>query len=177
MNFESFISNKKLFLIRGIIALILGMLLVFYPSSTVGMIIKLIAAFLLAAGVSTLLFAYNSSGRVWKNIPAMVIVNVVVYMLFGLVLFSYPTFFLRLIAFLFGAVLLVCGLTQIGGLFYASRTSKVHIGFYMLPLIITISGVVLFFAPGLSVNMLTIIFGAEILLYGISELLTAWRLR
>ena len=55
------------------------MLLVFYPSSTVGMIIKLIAAFLLAAGVSTLLFAYNSSGRVWKNIPAMVIVNVVVY--------------------------------------------------------------------------------------------------
>ena len=71
----------------------------------------------------------------------------------------------------------MCGLTQIGGLFYASRTSKVHIGFYMLPLIITISGIVLFFAPGLSVNMLTIIFGAEILLYGISELLTAWRLR
>ena len=117
MNFESFISNKKLYLVRGIIALILGVLLVFYPSSTVGMIIKLIAAFLLVAGVSTLLFAYNSSGRVWKNIPAMVIVNVVVYMLFGLVLFSYPTFFLRLIAFLFGAVLLVCGLTQIGGLF------------------------------------------------------------
>lgn len=179
MNLEYFISNRTASVVKGIVSAVLGALLLFYPSFTSGLIIKFIAAFLIAAGLSALLFAYrsNSSGSKGSNIPVMVWVNVIIYVAFGLMVFIYPNFFLGLIAFLFGGVLIVCGLMQVVGLYYASKSTKVKGGLYILPAIITLAGIVLFFAPGFSTRVLTMIFGGAILLYGISELLAVWNLR
>ncbi|MDO4736472.1 MAG: DUF308 domain-containing protein [Bacteroidia bacterium] len=179
MNLVYFISNRTTSVIKGIVAVILGAFLLFYPSFTSGLIIKLIAAFLIAAGLSALLFAYrsNSSGGKGNNIPVMVWINVIIYVVFGLLVFIYPNFFLGLIAFLFGGVLIVCGVMQMVGLYYASKSTKINAGLYILPTIIALSGFVLFFAPGFSTRVLTMIFGGAILLYGVSELLAVWNLR
>ncbi len=177
MKLEYFISNRKSSVTRGVVAAVLGAFLLFYPSFTSGLIIKLIAAFLIATGLATLLFAYNSSNGEGKKIPPMVVVNVVIYLIFGLLIFLYPNFFLGLIAFLFGGVLLVCGVSQIVGLIFTAKSTKVHAGLYIMPTIIALSGIILFFAPGFSTRVLTMIFGAEILLYGVSELFTVWNLK
>lgn len=177
MNFVYFFSDRRTSLLRGVVAAVLGCFLLFYPSFTSGLIIKLIAAFLIATGLATLLFAYRSLEGENKTLPTMVIINVTIYLVFGILIFVYPNFFLELIAFLFGAVLLVCGISQIAGLVMAAKSLKVQAALYFMPVIITVSGIVLFFAPGLSTKVLTMIFGAEVLLYGISELFTAWKLK
>ena len=46
-----------------------------------------------------------------------------------------------------------------------------------MPVAITVCGIALFFSPKASTEMLTMIFGAAIALYGVSELVAVWKLR
>ena len=48
---------------------------------------------------------------------------------------------------------------------------------YVVPVAITICGIALFFSPRASTEMLTMIFGGAVALYGISELAAVWKLR
>ena len=101
----------------------------------------------------------------------------IVYVLFGLLVFLFPGFFLSLIAFLFGGVLLIAGLSQVIGLYQSSKYAPVGGGMYIVPVAITVCGIALFFSPRASTEMLTMIFGAAVALYGISELVAVWKLR
>lgn len=177
MGFGYYVTNRTTSGARGIITLLMGCCLLFWPGFTSGLIVKLIAGFLLTIGCITLFSAIMAASRTNSPLPVIVIINVVVYLAFGLLVFLFPNFFLGLIAFLFGAVLLIAGISQIIGLYQGSRYSPISGGMYIIPVAITICGIALFFSPRASTEMLTMIFGAAIALYGISELAAVWKLR
>lgn len=176
MKFGYYVTNRSASVLRGLLTLVLGCALLFWPGFTAGLIVKLIAAFLLATGLITLVFAFNAASKTHTTIPVMVGVNVAVYTIFGLLVFLFPNFFLSLIAFLFGAILLVAGVTQIINLYMGSKYVAVSGGMYIIPAIITLCGVALFFTPRASTELLTMIFGAAMALYGAEELYGAWKL-
>ena len=177
MGFGYFVTNRTSSVVRGILTLLFGGCLLIWPGFTAGLIVKLIAGVLVAIGMVTLLSAVKAASQTKSAIPVLVALNVGVYLIFGLLVFLFPTFFLSLIAFLFGGVLLVAGLSQVIGLYQGSKFAPVGGGMYIIPVAITICGIALFFSPRASTEMLTMIFGAAVALYGISELVAAWKLR
>lgn len=177
MGYGYFITGRTTSVLRGVITLLLGCCLLFWPGFTAGLIVKLIAGFLLTIGFITLFTSLVAASKTNSPIPVIIMLNVAVYIVFGLLVFLFPNFFLGLIAFLFGAVLLVAGISQIVGLYQGSKYSKLSGGMYIIPVAITVCGIALFFSPKASTEMLTMIFGAAVSMYGISELLAAWKLR
>lgn len=177
MSLGYFVTGRGSSVLRGILTLLLGASLLCWPGFTSALIVKLIAGFLLALGVITLLTAVSAASRTKSPVPALVAINVGVYLVFGLLVFLFPSFFLGLIAFLFGAVLLVAGVSQLSGLWQARQVAHVAPALYILPVAITVCGITMFFSPGRSTQVLTMIFGAAVLLYGISELVSVWKLR
>ena len=177
MGLEFYVTNRTSSVARGVLTLVLGVCLLIWPGFTSGLIVKLIAGFLLAIGVVTLVSAMMAASRTKSAIPVLVALNVAVYLIFGLLVFLFPGFFLSLIAFLFGGVLLIAGLSQIIGLYQSSKYAPVGGGMYIVPVVITICGIALFFSPRASTEMLTMIFGGAVALYGISELAAVWKLR
>lgn len=177
MGFNYFVTGRTTSVLRGAVTLIMGCCLLLWPGFTAGLIVKLIAGFLLAIGFITLATALLGASKTNSPVPMIIVMNVLVYLVFGLLVFLFPNFFLGLIAFLFGAVLLVAGITQIVGLYQGSRYTKLSGGMYVIPVAITVCGIALFFSPKASTEMLTMIFGAAVALYGVSELVAAWKLR
>lgn len=177
MRFGYYVTNRGASVLRGVITLVLGVALLVWPGFTAGLIVKLIAAFLLAAGTITLIFALNAASKTQNPIPFMIGLNVAVYLILGLLVFLFPNFFLNLIAFLFGAVLFIAGISQIINLYMGSKYGYISGGMYVIPIIISICGIALFFTPKASTEALTMIFGGAIALYGASELAAVWRLR
>ena len=177
MGLGFYVTNRTSSVARGVLTLIMGVCLMVWPGFTSGLIVKLIAGFLLAIGVVTLVSAMMAASKTKSAIPVLVALNVAVYLLFGLLVFLFPGFFLSLIAFLFGGVLLIAGLSQVIGLYQSSKYAPVGGGMYIVPVAITICGIALFFSPRASTEMLTMIFGGAVALYGISELVAVWKLR
>lgn len=162
--------------VRGLLALALGVCLLLWPDRMAGLIVKVIAAFLLAVGMLTLVLAWRAN-REDKGMPVFTMVNVGVNLVFGLLLFLFPNFFLGIIMFLFGAVLLFFGAGQLANLLRSRRYAAVPWGMYVVPALVTVCGIVLFFDPFSTVAVLTAFFGACLAVYGLSELYAAWRLR
>lgn len=177
MGLGFYVTNRTSSVARGVLTLLLGVCLLVWPGFTSGLIVKLIAGFLLAIGVVTLVSAMMAASKTKSAIPVLVALNVAVYLLFGLLVFLFPGFFLSLIAFLFGGVLLIAGLSQVIGLYQSSKYAPVGGGMYIVPVAITVCGIALFFSPRASTEMLTMIFGGAVALYGISELVAVWKLR
>ena len=177
MGLGFYVTNRTSSVARGVLTLLLGVCLLVWPGFTSGLIVKLIAGFLLAIGVVTLVSAMMAASKTKSAIPVLVAINVAVYLLFGLLVFLFPGFFLSLIAFLFGGVLLIAGLSQVIGLYQSSKYAPVGGGMYIVPVAITVCGIALFFSPRASTEVLTMIFGGAVALYGISELVAVWKLR
>ena len=177
MGFGFYVTNRTSSVVRGVLTILFGGCLLIWPGFTAGLIVKLIAGVLVAIGAVTLLSAVRAASQTNSAIPVLVALNVGVYLIFGLLVFLFPNFFLSLIAFLFGGVLLVAGLSQVIGLYQGSKYAPVGGGMYIVPVAITICGIALFFSPRASTEMLTMIFGGAVALYGISELVAVWKLR
>ena len=139
MGLGFYVTNRTSSVARGVLTLVLGVCLLVWPGFTSGLIVKLIAGFLLAIGVVTLVSAMMAASKTKSAIPVLVALSVAVYLIFGLLVFLFPGFFLSLIAFLFGGVLLIAGLSQIIGLYQSSKYAPVGGGMYVVPVAITIS--------------------------------------
>ncbi len=171
------VTNKTYSITRGLITLLVGVCFLLWPSSIAPFIVKIIAAFLLAIGLISLVFALNTKPQGGKGSGFLPIMNVIVYLVLGLLIFVFPNFFLNLLAILFGIVMLVAGISQIANLYAGRKYVQVSGGLYIIPIIITVCGLVLLFSPDASIEFLTILFGVALLLYGVSEFGQAWQFR
>lgn len=182
------LTNRTYSIIRGVAFLLLGIALLFWPDSMLNLIVKVIAAFLIAIGIVSLYFNIKankeaekeeSDGKSGSNdiFRTFATLNVAIYLFFGLLIFIFPGFFVSILVFLFGAILLLLGIGQFVNLFISGRHISVPAYFYVIPAIITISGIILFFQPFTAKNVLTMFFGGCVAGYGIVEIISGWMLR
>ena len=182
MNVIYSITNRTYSVVRGILILALGVALLLWPESMLNIIVKLIAAFLIAAGLVTLYFTSSAKKEEEKRgeksiLSAFAILNIAVYLSFGILIFIFPSFFVSILVFLFGAILLLLGIGQLVNLFLSGRHTKLSGYLYIVPVVVTICGIILFFQPFTAKNVLTMFFGGCLAGYGATELLSAWVLR
>lgn len=160
---------------RAIIALAGGLILVIWPEAVKNSIMIILGGLILAVGLVSLILSYT--GKWKKEKVPLLLLNSIVDIAFGLVLIIFPKFFTGLIMFVFGLVLLIFGLGEIINLFRTAKVVRVPWPLYVGPALTLILGIVMFFFPSESGNVLFILFGATMLLYSVSEFASTYTIR
>ena len=159
--------------LRAVIALAIGIMMVLRPDNALTTVVKVIAAFILASGIVSLIVGLKEKKN--GSLPLMSF-NAVVDVIIGLVLFSFPGFVAKFIIYLIGFVLLGFGIMQIVALVSAKRVTGFGMGAFILPIIVTLIGGFLLFNP-FAESVMVMIAGAAIIVYGASELFSSWKMK
>lgn len=159
--------------LRALIALAVGIMMVVNPGEALTAVVKVIAAFLLASGLVSLIVGLRNKKD--GSLPLMSF-NALVDVLLGLFLFVFPGFVAKFMIYLIGFALLAFGVVQILALASARKMTGLGFGAFVLPIIVTLVGGFILFNP-FAESVMVMITGAALVVYGASELLSSWRMK
>ena len=167
-------KNKFSGLLRALIAIAIGVVMVVSKTDAMVLAVRIVAAFLLASGVVSLVVGYKNKQN--NQLPLMG-VNGVVDIIIALLVFSFPTFVAGLIVYLIGFALLAFGLFQLIALASANRVMKVGLGAFIMPVLVLLAGAFLLVRPTFIGTAVGTVAGIALIVYGVSELLSTWKMR
>ncbi|MDR0332078.1 MAG: DUF308 domain-containing protein [Dysgonamonadaceae bacterium] len=156
------------FILRAISAILLGVLLIWIPKSAILYIVIAIGIFFILPGAISLIAYFTSGKEKRQDMPFLF--TAIGSLLFGILLVSIPGFFVTVLMFLLGLIILFGAIEQIVTLIRARKFANVSIGFYVIPFLILIAGVLVLLNPFKTAETLFILIGITCLVYGIMEL-------
>ncbi|MBR3896335.1 MAG: DUF308 domain-containing protein [Bacteroidaceae bacterium] len=170
-------SGIALALMRGITALLIGGLLVFWSQSAVLYLIMVIGCLFLIPGLFSLLTYYRKvspEGTRRFGWPQVLGVGSI---LFGLCLIVSPEFFEMSLMYALGIILSYAGLSEIIQLVAARQWVRVPGAFYVTPVLVMLTGIFILFNPIETANIPFIILGIGCIVYGISDMVNIVKFR
>lgn len=159
--------------IKGICAVIMGVLLVTWPETAILYLVIAIGAMFLVPGVVAVLNYIFKSREQGAMFPIVSVGS----MLFGLWLMISPAFFVGILMYVLGAVLVFAGISQIMQLVNARGWTQVAFGYYVMPVLILIAGLVVLLNPFAAATVPFIILGVSSIVYGITDIINGIRFR
>lgn len=157
------ISNSFL---RTICALVIGLVLVMFPNEAGDYFVITIGVVFLIPSLLSIIGYFAMSAEERRRLP----IEGIGSLLFGLWLVIMPGFFADLLTFVLGFILVLGGVQQIASLSAARRWMPVRAGFYVIPVLILIAGLVALFNPTGVRSTAFIIIGVTSIIYAVSEL-------
>ncbi len=169
-------KTSNINILRGILSLGLGFVLIMWPEAAIIYMIMVIGACFLLPGIYSII-GYFMRDKEAETASPMFPLDGLGSLLLGAWLLITPHFFVNILMYLLGAILLLAGIQQLSQLFKARKWTKVPFLFYVLPSLIFIAGLVMLIYPmDVIANTLTI-FGIAIAFYGANELLNWYKFR
>ena len=159
-------------LVLGVVTLVLGLILTFYPSVTVNVIGVLLGLLVIVSGLFHLIrvFGDNEAHRVWMGISGLLLVVI------GVVLLRHLHLSVALIGLIIGISWIVQGVTALIVSF--SGGSREGRGWWIFFGIVSlIGGVVITAVPVESVTALAVLVGIWFIVQGLFEIVGAFMLR
>lgn len=151
--------------LRMVCALILGLILVLFPNEAGNYLV-------ITVGVAFLLPSLLGLVAYWtRQVHGRFPIEAVGSLLFGLWLVVMPGFFADFLTFVLGFILLMGGVQQVAALMAARSWMAVPVGFFVVPVLILLAGLLALFNPTGTRSTAFIIIGIASLLYAFSELL------
>ena len=167
------INNSVL---RSAFAMILGFVLVLWPEAAVTYLVITIGICFIIPGIFSLL-NYFTREKVEGEPSPMFPIDGAGSILFGAWLVIMPEFFVNILMYILGALLVIAGVQQIAMLVSARKWSMVPFGFYVMPALILLTGIMIIAYPfGAAANTF-VIFGVASIFYGIIELINWYKFR
>lgn len=160
---------------RAIVAMLVGLLLLFWPDVVARSIVIVIGALLTLIGIFSFVFACKKTEG--ESQSAILSANAVVDIVLGIVIMIFNQFFAGMVMFLFAAILLLFGILQLLSLIQTHRISKIQGRFYLAPIMTILCGLVIFFNPFSTLEWLFIFFGISLVIYAIGEFAATKKLR
>ena len=167
-------KNRFSGLIRALLAIAIGVVMVASKTNALELAVRIIAAFLLATGVVTFILGLRARKGGENNLMS---VNAVVDVFLGVLLFFFPGFVVNIMIYIIGFAILAFGLFQIIALISAVRVYKVGVWSFVLPVLVVIAGGFLVARPSFIGEAMGVVAGAALIVYGVSELLSTWKMR
>lgn len=161
-------------LLRALTAIAIGVVMVMSKANALNIAVRVIAVFLVASGVVSALVGIKNKQN--GTLPLMGF-NAIVDVLLGLMLFLFPGFFAGLLIYLIAFALLGFGVFQLISLVSANRVMKVGVMAFVLPVIVMFLGMFLLVNPSFIGEAIGIVAGAALIVYGVSELLSSWKMK
>lgn len=167
-------SNRLNGPMRAVVAIAVGVIMMIYNEQAMNIVVKIIAALLFASGIVSLAVGLKKKN---DSTSKLMNFNAVVDIVIAALLFIFNGFVANLIIYLIGIVLAGFGLFQIIALLNANRVTRVGVWSFLMPVLVTGAGVFLLFAPEFAKSSISLIAGISLLMYGVSELLSSWKMR
>ena len=149
------------------------MLLVAWPGGCHSLSGYYIGVLFLGTGTSFLIRVFDSWQAGWQSFSYCRLGS----LLFGLWLMIMPAFFVGILMYVLGAVLVLAGISQIVNLSAARSWTVVPGGFFVIPVLVLIAGIVVLFNPFTAAAVPFIILGVSSIVYGLSDLINIIRFR
>lgn len=164
-------------MLRGITALLIGILLVFWSQSAVLYLIMAIGCLFLIPGLLSLLTYFRKLSLDGNRRFGWAQVLGVGSILFGLCLIVSPVFFEKSLMYALGIILSYAGLSEIIQLVSARQWVRVPGGFYVTPVLVMLLGIFILFNPIESANLPFILLGIGCMVYGLSDMVNVIKFR
>lgn len=185
MKLKNGLFNPTYGYIRAIAGIVLGIILIVWPSGSLDALVRVIGCFLICLGIISWISsmkkekgsAQAEGGAQADSKIKIMQVNGIFDIVLGLILVIIPGVFVTFLTIAFGILLILFGISQLSALFTARKSAPIKWTLFVMPALVTICGIVLLFMPKDVTNIIVIISGAAILLYGISELISTLKLR
>lgn len=159
--------------LRGAIAIIFGVLALFWPGITVAVLVIMFGAYALVDGIFALVSAFSGKNKESRGLMALL---GVLGILFGIVALVWPGVTALALVFLIGGWAVVTGITEIVA---AIRLRKEIKGEWLLiasGVISVIFGVLLWLAPGSGAIALAWLIGIYAIVFGVMLVALGFRL-
>ena len=160
--------------LRAAVAIAIGVVMVASKANALELAVQIIAALLVASGLVSFIYGYMKRQ---DGAMSLMSFNAVVDIVLGVLIFLFPSVVANLIIYIVGFILLGFGIFQIITLISASRVSGLGIGSFILPAIVTLAGGFLVARPSFVGEAIGVFAGAALIVFGVSELLSSWKMR
>jgi len=160
--------------LRALTAIAIGIVMVISRTNALELAVQIIAAFLFASGIVSLIVGYRQRKNGTMGLMGF---NGIVDIILGLLLFFFPGFVAGLLIYLIAFVLICFGFFQLLGLGSASRVVKLGLWSYVLPFLVLAAGIFLMTKPAFLGEAIGVVAGAALIVYGVSELFSSWKMR
>lgn len=160
-------------IMRCICAVIIGILLIAWPEAAIVYLVIAIGAMFFIPSLFSLIGWLMKGRQLGMYFPVISLGS----LLFGLWLMISPAFFVGILMYVLGAVLVFAGISQIVTLSGVSNRMAVPFGYYVMPILILLAGLVVLVNPFAVAAVPFIILGISSLAYGVSELFNLYRFR
>ena len=174
---------------RALTAIVVGVLLIKYPDDGVTWLTIAIGVLFLISGIIAMIAYLNARKHVSEYTitdqeghvitggqPTFPIVGVGSIIL-GLTLALTPGVFVHGLMYILGAIMILGGVNQLISLVAARRLGSVPLGFWVAPSLILLTGLFVVLKPMESAELPLLILGWCSLLYGVTELINALKIR
>jgi uncharacterized membrane protein HdeD (DUF308 family) len=159
------------FVVRGIAAIIFGALAFIWPGLTLSTLILLFAAFALVNGVMAIISAIRTRGdHLW-----MLLLEGVLGIVTGLLVFSWPGITALLLVFVIGVWAVITGVLEIISAVRLRKVVRHEWAWIISGVLSIVFGLLLLANPGAGALALAWLIGAYAVLFGISMFAVGWQ--
>lgn len=164
--------------LSSICALIIGVLLVVWPDVAINYLVITIGVLFLLPGLFGL-FSYMTVAR--KQAEAGVHIGFPVIALgsalFGFWLMISPSFFVNILMYVLGVLLVLGGLSQLMNFMTLRNFAHIPVGVFIVPVLLLAAGIVVLFNPFEAATIPFIILGVSGIIYGATDLIRLFEYR
>jgi uncharacterized membrane protein HdeD (DUF308 family) len=168
--------DPKYGIARGIVALVMGVALVMWPSEMPKLGIKILGyLMILFGGVSIISALVRKRNDNTQNVD-IAFINGIVVAVIGIIMVAAPKRFINFAFIIVGIMLAILGVNLLASIFNAKKYGHIGWGYYLLP-VLTLANAALILAFPIDANdprnLLFYLFGISMIIYGAGEVTTS----
>lgn len=157
--------------VSSLCALVMGVLLVMWPEAAVIYLVITVGVLFLLPGLYGILAYFSSRGNVF---PVVALGSA----LLGIWLIVMPGFFVSILMYVLGALLVFGGVSQLMGFISARKLAGSVPGiFYVIPVLLLLAGILILVNPFEAAKVPFIVLGVSSIVYGLTDLFRIIRYR
>lgn len=167
-------KSKAKGLFRAIAAIVIGLVMVTVQVNALNVFLQYLGALIALRGIIgfiVLCFQKDDSDFMGSA------VNSVLNAVLGGVMFLYPEWFVNILMYMVAVLMIALGFVQLLAMMSASRVINVGFFSFVLPLLIILLGILLIVRPSFLGEMIGIVAGVSLMVYGVSELLSLRKMK
>lgn len=158
--------------LRALLFIALGVLMILAKADAMELVVKVVAAFVLATGLVSFFLGYKKKA---DGTMPLSTVGAVTNIVIAVLLFVFSKGVAGFISYLLGFVLLGFGIFQISVLASVRKSVKVGFGAYVIPLVVSLVGLFIIIWPKALGQSIGLVAGIALIAYGISEFIAAFK--
>ena len=157
-------------IVRSVFTLLIGILLVARPNVAVGYLVIVIGVLFMLPGMYGLFSYFFSSGKRSDGSPVNFPIAALGSTLLGMWLMVSPMFFVSILMYVLGVLLVMGGLSQVMSFVAVRRYASVPMAVFFIPVLILLAGLLVLFNPFEAASVPFVVLGVSAIIYALTDL-------